>query len=117
MNIAIMNTILATSASVVPELSAILFTGAVSGVLSFTLIFILKMLVDGYLKSKDKTTHFWFRNPLFRTLAILVGLGVGMLLMKPLATGALVGACGGCLNTVIVAVVKKQIKKINEKEE
>lgn len=53
----------------------------------------------------------WF-NVMVRTIAILIGAILGHWLL-PGVIGALLGACGGVLNTTIVAVVKKRLKEVD----
>lgn len=53
---------------------------------------------------------FWWQWGL-RVLSIVAGAGAGMLLLSDaVAWGAMAGACGGILSSVIVATLRKQIR-------
>lgn len=106
----------------VPGWDLIMFSAVICAVASFGVVHIVKMAVDGYRKSKGKTDEPWWRNILYRSLSILVALGVGALLVSPIVNGMLIGVCSGIMNTVLVMSVKKFIKsfiaqKTGSKEE
>ena len=87
---------------------------AISGVVSFGLIALLKMAYAAYLASTpEEDREPWYWNTQLRALAIIVGTATGSVfsfagLHVIVALG--VGFAGGVLNTLIVKQIKDRIK-------
>jgi len=95
------------------ELNVLLFIFAVSGVVSFGITQIFKLLLDGFLKSRKIEEPFW-RNSLLRFLAIIVGGGAGFFLLDN-PSAILLGCSGGILNVFITTLLKNKLKVIVDK--
>lgn len=89
---------------------------AISGVVSFGVVHVLKMLYFSYIKSTpENDSEPWWWSPGLQFLAILVGGAIGSLFALAsinviVAVG--VGLAGGTLNTFIVKTVKARLKAI-----
>ena len=94
-----------------PDLTAIVTLGAITAVVTWGVIEALKMML------KQLPPFPWWTG-MMRMLAILVGAGVGTALYGSLGGigsgwpwGAAIGGGAGALCTIIVATIKKRIKK------
>lgn len=92
-----------------PEMHVVLFILAVCGILSYVLVEVVKKAISGLEVWHKIVVDAWWHRPLFRILSIIFG-GITGLLVAALP-GALIGACAGGLNALIVGVAKNFLKK------
>ncbi len=99
-------------ASLTP-IATMLLVLAFAGVISYLITSIAKGALKAYLNSTDINDKSpWWWNTLLRVVAVFIGMGLGILFLGwPL--GAAIGFCGGGLNTLIFALVKKKLKSVN----
>lgn len=99
-----------------PDTTTILTLGAIVAVVCWGIIQGVKLLVDGYLKTVETKSPFWY-NGLLRISALCIGAAIGTALYGSLGGigsgfpwGTSIGAGSGALCTLIVAAVKRKIR-------
>lgn len=96
----------------IPDVQTILTVAGLSSVLAYTLTDVAKVCILNFLKGKTegKGDSVWWQQGL-RLFAVVVGGSTGHFL-SAWPWGAVIGACGGALCTVLVRVIKKRLRKL-----
>ena len=96
----------------IPDLTTIAYIVAISGAVSWAGSSILKKVVQSLLKYKKIPHEPWWYNPGLRTLSIILGAVAGYFICNDNKIVCLmIGAASGAMNTMIVMLLKKYIKK------
>ncbi len=95
-----------------PDLNIIIFIVVISGVISWVGIEIFKKAVDGLLKFKKIEQHPWWHSSMCRLMSVVLGGFTGFITCScDKKICLLIGAAAGALNTFIVMILKKYLKK------
>jgi len=99
-----------------PGLTTILTVGAVTSVVVWGLLEVVKMLLRGWKAEHEGAKTPWYWSASLRLAALILGAVVGGCLFEALGTpafpwGSSIGAGAGALCTIIVAAVKTAIKR------
>ena len=99
--------------TLIPSWDTITILVAVTAVLAYGLTWVARAFLQGWETAMHEKAP-WFWNGTIRLLSVVLGAGAGAILLTAIgglwSWGAAIGAGGGALSTVVVAVIKKRIR-------
>lgn len=93
-----------------PTIDVLLFVIAISGAVSWGGVEILKKAVQGMLKFHKLEHEPWWYSSLCRLVSVLLGFIAGFMIGQTM-TAALIGFGSGAINSFLVMLIKKYLKK------
>lgn len=101
-----------------PGLDVIAFLVVIAGVVSWGGVEIFKKAIAGLLKYHKIEAQPWWHASLCRVISVVLGFGVGYMLCSADAkVCGLIGCAAGALNSFVVMLLKKYLKKKVDKDE
>lgn len=94
-------------------IGVVILLAVLAGVISWGVVQIIRGAVKKYRATKGKRKGPWWWNTVLRVLAVSIGALAGWMLDAG-TWGAIIGACGGILNTTMVAFIKGKFKTASE---
>ena len=92
-----------------PSKDIIVYMIAVSAIVSYAIVEIIKKAIDGLQKVGKLKQELWWHRSLCRLVSIVTGALAGFVIFD--ISGLFIGASSGAINTTIVALVKKFLKR------